>query len=73
MSWKPHDIGLRLAHLYAETRKALLKKAKVRQMKFTAIGCHGQTFGTGQSLDLPYKLATALTGRATKLLLSGFS
>jgi anhydro-N-acetylmuramic acid kinase len=36
-------LGLRLAHLYAETTKALLKKAKVKAAEISAIGCHGQT------------------------------
>jgi anhydro-N-acetylmuramic acid kinase len=36
-------LGCRLANLYAETTKALLKKAKVKASDITAIGCHGQT------------------------------
>ena len=36
-------LGCRLAHLYADTVKQLLVKAKVSAADIVAIGCHGQT------------------------------
>ena len=36
-------LGCRLAHLYADAIKQLLKKANIGPDQITAIGCHGQT------------------------------
>lgn len=65
-------LGCRLAHLYAETTKALLKKAKVNAAEISAIGCHGQTIRHRPELGFTLQIGNnALLAELTNITVVG--
>ncbi len=65
-------LGCRLANLYAETTKALLKKSKVNASDITAIGCHGQTIRHRPELGFTLQIGNnALLAELTNITVVG--
>ncbi|MEQ1598535.1 MAG: anhydro-N-acetylmuramic acid kinase [Methylotenera sp.] len=65
-------LGCRLAHLYAETTKALLKTVKVNAAEISAIGCHGQTIRHRPELGFTLQIGNnALLAELTNITVVG--
>ncbi len=65
-------LGCRLAHLYADTVKQLLGKAKVNAADISAIGCHGQTIRHRPELGFTLQIGNnALLAELTNITVVG--
>ncbi len=65
-------LGCRLAHLYADAVKQLLKKSKVNASDITAIGCHGQTIRHRPELGFTLQIGNnALLAELTNISVVG--
>lgn len=65
-------LGCRLAHLYADAVKQLLKNANVNAVEISAIGCHGQTIRHRPELEFTIQIGNnALLAELTEITVVG--